>query len=68
VIFDKKVSIDNFFHNKIEAKKYYYPLEYEKHQNSRKLFDNIICLPLNYDVNNDIIDKYISIISELNNY
>jgi len=64
VIFDKKVSIDMFLANKIEAKKYYYPLEYEKHQNSRELFDNIICLPLNLDIDEKIIDKYIDILDK----
>ena len=64
IIFDKKVNIDKFIENKIEAKKYYYPIENENHKNSQKLFDNIICLPLNLDIDEKIIDKYIEILNE----
>ena len=44
---------------KIEAKKYYYPLN--DAVNSNKLFDNIICLPLNLDITCENIDLYIKI-------
>ena len=64
IIFDKKVNIDKFIENKIEAKKYYYPIEYEKNKNSQKIFDNIICLPLNLDISESTIDKYIEILNE----
>lgn len=63
LIFPKSVSTDIFIKNDIEAKKYYYPL----HNNCEKssiLFDKIICLPLNMDIDEKIIDNYISIVHD----
>ena len=63
LIFNKKMDnndINIFFENKIEAKKYYYPLN--DAVNSNKLFDNIICLPLNLDITCENIDLYIKIL------
>ena len=49
--------------NKIEEKKYYYPLD-KNARVSVKLFRNIICLPLNLDIDELVIDKYINIIKD----
>ena len=54
--------MEKFIDNKIEAKKYYYPLDNRK-EFSNDLFKRIICLPLNMDVTEEIIDKYINIIN-----
>ena len=61
IIFNIPIKIDLFIENNIEAKKYYYPLSKNSY-NSINLFNNIICLPLNLDIDNKIIDKYINII------
>jgi len=63
VIFNKKIKIDIFLENNIEAKKYYYPLD-NTCKKSIDLFDKIICLPLNIDITEDIIDNYIIIFSK----
>lgn len=62
ILFNKKVSTDKFTENGIEAKKYYYPLDFNC-KNSVDLFNRIICLPLNMDVTEKIIDRYIEIIN-----
>lgn len=64
IVFNDTQTIDIFVQNKIEAKKYYYPLD-KTNQNANKLFSNIICLPLNTDINFEIIDLYIQIISKI---
>jgi len=64
IIFPVNISAHIFIKNNIEAKKYYYPLNINCN-NSMNLFNKIICLPLNLDVNETIIDKYIDIISEI---
>jgi dTDP-4-amino-4,6-dideoxygalactose transaminase len=64
LVFNEKVEIDIFIHNDIEAKKYYFPLD-KTCEKSSKLFNNIICLPLNVDIGFDTIDKYINIISDM---
>jgi len=64
VLFNNKIEIDIFINNNIEAKKYYYPLD-KNCKNSVDLFDRIVCLPLNTDINEDIIDKYINIIKSI---
>ena len=61
LIFNKPINTDIFLENNIEAKKYYYPLG--DNEKSKTLFNNIICLPLNLDINYEIIDKYINIIN-----
>lgn len=61
LIFNKQISLDPFLLNNIEAKKYYYPLDINS-VNSKKLFDNIICLPLTLDTTYLIIDIYINIL------
>lgn len=61
ILFNNKINTDIFINNNIEAKKYYYPLD-QNCKNSVDLFDRIICLPLNTDINENIIDKYIDII------
>jgi dTDP-4-amino-4,6-dideoxygalactose transaminase len=63
IIFNKKVEIDFFHKNKIEVKKYYYPLNLNC-VNSKNIFDNIICFPLNMDVDEKIIDLYIQLLNE----
>jgi dTDP-4-amino-4,6-dideoxygalactose transaminase len=62
LIFNKPVNINVFIENNIEAKKYYFPLG-NNHEKSITLFNNIICLPLNLDIDYKIIDKYIDIIN-----
>lgn len=62
LLFDKKINIDIFQKNKIEAKKYYYPLDL-KCMKSVDIYDRIICLPLNMDIDNKMIDLYINIIN-----
>jgi len=64
IVFNKNVDIDIFIKNNIEAKKYYYPLD-DASPKSITLFNNIICLPLNLDINYSIIDLYINTIREL---
>ena len=64
ILFNNKIDIDIFINNNIEAKKYYYPLD-QSCKISVDLFDRIICLPLNTDINEEIIDKYICIILQL---
>ena len=60
VLFNKQVNTNIFIENNIEAKKYYYPLNNSK--NSMDIYNNIICLPLNMDINEDTIDQYIMLI------
>jgi dTDP-4-amino-4,6-dideoxygalactose transaminase len=65
IIFESKELADEkyklFIENKIEAKKYYFPLDFNC-INSVDLFNRIICLPLNIDINKEIINKYINFI------
>ena len=61
LVFNKRVDIDIFVKNNIEAKKYYFPLD-ETCIYSKTLFDNIICLPLTLDIDYSTIDLYITII------
>ncbi len=61
ILFNKNINIDVFLENNIEAKKYYYPLDHSC-ETSVDLFNKIICLPLNIDVNFISIDKYIDVI------
>ena len=63
ILFDYNITIDFFIENNIEAKKYYYPLD-NNCTFSNKLFNNIICLPLNTDITFEIIDFYIDIITK----
>lgn len=58
IVFNNKIESTIFIDNDIEAKKYYYPLDF-KCENSVDLFSKIICLPLNIDINEEIIEKYI---------
>ena len=61
IIFNLEIDINYFINNNIEAKKYYYPLNLNC-INSLNIFKNIICLPLNLDIDYNTIDYYISII------
>jgi dTDP-4-amino-4,6-dideoxygalactose transaminase len=65
IIFESKELAEEkyklFIENKIEAKKYYFPLD-NNCTNSVDLFNRIVCLPLNIDINIDIINIYINII------
>lgn len=61
IIFNNAISIDIFTNNNIEAKKYYYPLSLN-HNNSKQIFDTIICLPLNTDTTFETIRLYINIL------
>ena len=63
ILFDYNITTDFFIENNIEAKKYYYPLD-NNSTFSNKLFNNIICLPLNTDITFEIIDYYIEIITK----
>jgi dTDP-4-amino-4,6-dideoxygalactose transaminase len=63
ILFNKQVNTTIFLENGIEAKKYYYPLNNSK--NSMAIYNMIICLPLNMDINESIIDHYIMIIKRL---
>lgn len=58
IIFNNKVDIDIFIENGIEAKKYYFPLD-NTCKISIDIFNKIVCLPLNMDITEEIIDKYI---------
>lgn len=63
LLFDPPISIRIFLEQNIEAKKYYYPLDFgSKH--TVDLYERIICLPLNLDIDERMIDKYIKIIGE----
>lgn len=66
LIFNEPIDgiVDIFIGYNIEAKKYYYPLDI-KCTNSTDIYNKIICLPLNMDINYDVIDLYIQIISKL---
>ena len=65
ILLSYKCDIKHFIENNIEAKKYYYPLENK--EKSRDIFDRIICLPLNIDVGEAEIDRYIEIINKYYN-
>jgi dTDP-4-amino-4,6-dideoxygalactose transaminase len=65
ILLSYKCDIKHFIENNIEAKKYYYPLENK--EKSRDIFDRIICLPLNMDVGETEIDRYIEIINKYYN-
>ena len=60
IIFENKVELDKFTCNNIEAKKYYHPLD--NSPNSNDIFSKIICLPLNLETTEKIIELYIEII------
>jgi dTDP-4-amino-4,6-dideoxygalactose transaminase len=64
IIFNSKIETKYFLENNIEVKKYYYPLEKE-HLNSLTIFENIICFPLNLDINENIIDIYVKLIKNI---
>ena len=61
ILFNHKVDIDFFVEHKIEVKKYYYPLDLNCSVSLAK-FNNIICFPLNLDINESMIDFYIGLI------
>lgn len=67
IIFEKHTKIDLFIEHKIEAKKYYYPLQCYDGINTKSMdiFDKIICLPLNLDITEKEIDLYIHLIKQL---
>jgi dTDP-4-amino-4,6-dideoxygalactose transaminase len=65
LIFKNRIDTNYFIENNIEAKKYYYPLD-KNSKNSSDLFDKIICLPLNMDMNEESIDFYINLLINLN--
>jgi dTDP-4-amino-4,6-dideoxygalactose transaminase len=62
IIPKNKLTVEIFIQNNIEAKKYYYPLD-KSCKNGVELFNKIICLPLNINVNFEHIDRYIKIIN-----
>jgi dTDP-4-amino-4,6-dideoxygalactose transaminase len=64
LVFKFPVKLTLFTIHNIEAKKYYYPLI--ECPVSLKLFNHIICLPLNMDIDNKVIDTYIDILCRLN--
>jgi len=64
IIFNNKINTNIFIENKIEAKKYYYPLSFE-FTNTVDIFNRIICLPLTTDITNETIDFYIDIIKKI---
>jgi dTDP-4-amino-4,6-dideoxygalactose transaminase len=61
IIFDNNVDSKKFIENSIEAKKYYYPLDFSC-LNSVDLFNKIICLPLNINISEKDIDKYFELL------
>ena len=63
IIFENIIDINIFITNGIEAKKYYFPLDNSIVSN--EIFNKIICLPLNLDIDENIIDFYISIINKI---
>ena len=63
VLFSFNVNTNLFIENNIEAKKYYYPLENK--EKARDIFNKIICLPLNMDIEEKDIDRYIEIIKNI---
>ncbi len=64
IIFNKNMDVKYFIDYGIEAKKYYYPLDFNC-KNSVDIFNRIICFPLNLDMNESSIDYYIDIIESL---
>jgi dTDP-4-amino-4,6-dideoxygalactose transaminase len=64
LVFNKPQSVDIFLRNNIEAKKYYYPLD-TSNIHSMNIYEKIVCLPLNLDINYKIIDDYIDIIKNI---
>ena len=63
VLFDNnKVTVQDFLHYSIEAKKYYAPLESTKIANDT--FSKIICFPLNCDMTIEDVDYIINIIEK----
>lgn len=64
ILFDYNIKVDFFIENNIEAKKYYYPLD-NSCLYSNKIFENIICLPLNTDITFETIDFYIDVILKI---
>jgi dTDP-4-amino-4,6-dideoxygalactose transaminase len=65
LIFENNIDTIYFIDNNIEAKKYYYPLD-KTCNNSVNIFNKIICLPLNMDINKEVIDFYIDILNKNN--
>lgn len=63
VLFDFHADVSFFIERGIEAKKYYYPLD-ATHRYSKDLFDRIICLPLNMQVDDAAVDRYIRVLLE----
>jgi dTDP-4-amino-4,6-dideoxygalactose transaminase len=63
IIFPFDCDIKHFTENNIEAKKYYYPLENK--EEAKNIFNKIICLPLNMEVGEAEIDRYIEIIKNI---
>lgn len=64
IIFNHNIDVKPFHENHIEAKKYYYPLDISC-INSYELFNKIICLPFNLDIDEKIIDYYISVLKKI---
>lgn len=63
LVFQFPIQPDIFIQNKIEAKKYYYPItQVETSPIATAIFENIICLPLNMNMTTQDIDKYIQVI------
>ena len=61
LLFKHDILVDFFIASKIEAKKYYFPLD-GTHNISVSIFNKIICLPLNLAVTESVIDMYINLI------
>lgn len=61
ILFNKPITIEIFKINGIDAKKYYFPLN--NNIISNDLFNRIICLPLNLEVNLKTLSLYIDIIN-----
>ena len=54
---------EKMLENNIQVRKYYIPLDNSKHAN--EIFDSILCIPCNSDMNKDDIDKIFSLFLEI---
>jgi len=63
VLFNKPVQIEQFTENGICAHKYYKPLA--NTPTATSFYERVVCLPLHIDINDTVLDYYISIIRQI---